>query len=157
LEKVVHHFYRNVFSVVPTGKVREVAAMLKAIHAQEDLEAATQKAQAVASKLESMKLPMAAALVRESAGETWSYMWFPREHWRSLRTNNPIERINREIRRRTRVVGAFPDGQRALMLVSARLRHVSGTRRGSRRYMDMTRLRELETHALENKMEMSAA
>jgi transposase-like protein len=146
---VVHHFYRNVFSVVPTGKVREVAAMLKAIHAQEDLEAATQKAQAVASKLESMK--------RESAGESWSYMWFPREHWRSLRTNNPIERINREIRRRTRVVGAFPDGQRALMLVSARLRHVSGTRRGSRRYMDMTRLRELETHALENKMEMSAA
>jgi len=55
------------------------------------------------------------------------YYSFPREHWRSLRTNNPLERLNREIRRRTRVVGAFPDGQSSLMLVCARLRHMAGT------------------------------
>ena len=66
----------------------------------------------------------------------------PREHWRNLRTNNPLERVIREIRRRTRVVGAFPDGQSALMLVAARLRHIAGTKWGSKRYMDMTRLRE---------------
>jgi len=69
-------------------------------------------------------------------------MSFPREHWRCLRTNNPLERLNREVRRRTRVVGAFPDGNAALMLVAARLRHVAGTRWGTRRYMDMKRLAE---------------
>ena len=52
---------------------------------------------------------------------------FPSEHWTRIRTNNVIERLNREIRRRTRVVGCFPDGNSALMLVCARLRHVAGT------------------------------
>ena len=69
---------------------------------------------------------------------------FPTEHWRQIRTNNPLERIMREIRRRTRVVGAFPDGRSALMLVAARLRHIAGTRWGTRRYLDMQRLREQE-------------
>ena len=72
------------------------------------------------------------------------YMHFPPEHWRSLRTNNPLERIMREIRRRTRVVGSFPDGRSALMLVAARLRHIAGTKWGLRRYMNMDRLKEQE-------------
>ncbi len=67
-------------------------------------------------------------------------MDYPREHWRSLRTNNPLERIIKEIRRRTRVVGSFPDGQSALMLVAARLRHIAGTKWGTKRYLDMNRL-----------------
>ncbi len=57
--------------------------------------------------------------------ETLVYMDFPYTHWQKIRTNNVIERLNREIRRRTRVVGAFPDGNSALMLVCARLRHVA--------------------------------
>jgi putative transposase len=134
------HFYRNVFSVVPRGKVKEVAAMLKAIHAQEDRLSAEQKAKAVADKLEGLRLGKAAEMVRAGIGETLAYMAFPREHWRSLRTNNPLERLMRELRRRTRVVGCFPDGESALMLVAARLRHVAGTRWGSRRYLDMGRL-----------------
>jgi transposase-like protein len=69
-------------------------------------------------------------------------MSFPNEHWTRIRTNNPLERIMREIRRRTRVVGAFPDGKSALMLVAARLRHVAGTNWGLRRYLDMSRLRQ---------------
>jgi putative transposase len=138
------HFYRNVFTVVPKGKVKEVAAMLKAIHAQEDRKAAEEKAQAVVAKLEGMRLSKAAQIVREGAVETLSYYALPREHWRSLRTNNPLERILREVRRRTRVVGSFPDGRSALMLVAARLRHVAGTRWGTRRYLDMGRLREQE-------------
>ena len=91
-----------------------------------------------------MKLPKAAALVREGAVETLSYYAFPREHWRQLRTNNPLERLLREIRRRTRVIGSFPDGESAVMLSAARLRHVAGTRWGTKRYMDMSRLREVE-------------
>jgi len=114
--------------------------MLKAIHAQEDRESARQKAEAVVAKLEAMKLPKAAQVVREGIEQTLSHMAFPREHWRCLRTNNPLERLNREIRRRTRVVGAFPDGTSALMLVAARLRHIAGTRWGLRRYLDMGRL-----------------
>ncbi len=141
-QRCVVHFYRNVWTAVPSGKVREVAAMLKAIHAQEDREAARQKADAVVVKLQQMKLAQAAQLVRDGIEETLSYYEFPREHWRCLRTNNPLERIMREIRRRTRVVGAFPDGQSALMLVAARLRHIAGTKWGSRRYLDMQRLKE---------------
>jgi len=137
------HFYRNVFSVVPRGKMREVSAMLKAIHAQEDLAEAQNKAQAVADKLDSMKLSKAAQMVREGAHETLSYYYFAREHWRQIRTNNPLERIMREIRRRSRVVGCFPDGNSALMLAAARLRHIAGTRWGTRRYMNMERLDEM--------------
>ena len=64
------------------------------------------------------------------------------ENSRCLRTNNPLERVMREIRRRTRMVGAFPDGRSALMLVAARLRYVAGTRWGTRRYLNMHRLGE---------------
>jgi len=141
-QRCVVHFYRNVFSVVPKGKAKEVAAMLKAIHAQEDRAAAREKAAAVAAKLEAMRLGQAAEIVRSGVDETLSYMAFPREHWTRLRTNNVLERIMKEIRRRTRVVGAFPDGRSALMLVAARLRHIAGTRWGERCYMDMERLRE---------------
>jgi putative transposase len=141
-QRCVVHWYRNVMTAVPQGKVREVVAMLKAIHAQEDRSSAEQKAALVVEKLEGMRLAKAAAIVREGVVETLSYMAFPREHWRCLRTNNPLERLNREVRRRTRVVGAFPDGQSALMLVAARLRHVAGTRWGLRRYLDMSRLTE---------------
>ena len=143
-QRCMVHWYRNVFTVTPRGRRKEVAAMLKAIHGQEDREAARAKAEAVATKLEHMKLGQAAAIVRAGVDETLSYMAFPREHWTRIRTNNMLERIMREIRRRTRVVGNFPDGQSALMLVAARLRHIAGTRWGSRQYMDMKRLREQE-------------
>jgi putative transposase len=143
-QRCMVHWYRNVFTVVPRGRRKEVAAMLKAIHGQEDRQAAQEKAEAIAGKLESMKLGQAATVVREGVDETLSYMAFPREHWTRIRTNNMLERIMREIRRRTRVVGNFPDGHSALMLVAARLRHVAGTRWGTRQYMDMERLREQE-------------
>jgi putative transposase len=134
------HFYRNVFTNVPSTKVKDVAAMLKAIHAQEDREASVEKAEQVIEKLKAMKLPAAAKTVEEGIRETLTYTSYPREHWRCIRTNNPMERIMREIRRRTRVVGNFPDGRSALMLVAARLRYISGREWGTRRYLEMTKL-----------------
>ena len=116
-QRCMVHWYRNVLSVVPRGRMKEVAAMLKAIHGQEDRQAAGEKATAIAQKLEAMRLGQAASIVREGAEETFSYMAFPREHWTRIRTNNMLERIMREIRRRTRVVGNFPDGQSAVMRV----------------------------------------
>ncbi len=139
----VVHFYRNVWTAVPTGKVKEVAAMLKAIHAQEDAQAAKEKGRQIVEKLRAMKLAKAAEIVESGIGETLSYYNLPPEHWRCLRTNNPLERLMREIRRRTRVVGAFPDGNSALMLVAARLRHVASTRWGTKRYLQMDRLAEV--------------
>lgn len=111
--------------------------MLKAIHASEDKEAAQEKARAVVSKLKDMKLAAAARKVEESIDETLTYYDFPASHWIRIRTNNPLERLMREIRRRTRVVGSFPDGHSALMLSAARLRHVAGTKWGMRRYLCM--------------------
>ena len=100
--RCVVHWYRNVWTEVPTGKVKEVAVMRKAIHAQEDLEAARGKAVAVVAKRREMKLRQAAETVENGVEETLSYLNFPREHWRNLRTNNPLERVIRESRRRTR-------------------------------------------------------
>ena len=120
-QRCVVHFYRNIFSVVPKSKVKNVAKMLKA-----------------------MKLPEAAKKVEAGIEETLTYCDFPSEHWVKIRTNNVIERMNREIRRRTRVVGAFPDGNSALMLVCARLRHVAGTQWGCKKYMNMKHLETME-------------
>ena len=75
-----------------------------------------------------MRLLKAAELVEAKAHETLTYFAFPSNHWRQINTNNSLERIVREIRRRTRVVGAFPDGHSALMWVAARLRHIASTK-----------------------------
>jgi putative transposase len=138
------HFYRNVFTVVPSKHMRPVADMLKAIHAAEDREAAHDKATAVIEKLRAMRLKEAAQRVQDGIAETLTYYSFPASHWRRIRTNNPLERIMREIRRRTRVVGAFPDGKSALMLAAARLRHIAGTQWGTKRYLKMDLLRDLD-------------
>ena len=142
-QRCVVHFYRNVWTAVPTGKVKEVAAMLRAVHAQEDAQAAREKAAQVVEKLKAMKLARAAEIVAAGVEETLSYYAMPSEHWRSIKTNNPLERLMREIRRRTRVVGAFPDGKSALMLVAARLRYVAATRWGTKRYLQMNRLADV--------------
>lgn len=139
------HFYRNIFSAVPRSKMKLVAKMLKAIHAQENKAAAREKAKQVIQDLQGMKLKKAAKKIRAGLGETLSYMDFPYEHWLRIRTNNGIERLNQEIRRRTRVVGTFPDGNSALMLVCARPRHVAGIQWGNKKYMNIKHLEAAPT------------
>ncbi len=134
------HFYRNVFSVTPRSEVKLVSKMLKAIHAQESKKAAREKAESVAEELRTMKLSEAAKKVEGGIEETLTYCGFPSEHWTRIRTNNVMERLNREIRRRTRVVVCFPDGNSTLMLVCARLRHVAGTQWGNKKYMNTKHL-----------------
>lgn len=146
-QRCIVHFYRNVFSDVPKSKVKLVAKMIKAIHAQESKKASREKARAIIAELRAMKLPEAAKKVEDGIEETLTYCNFPLEHWTRIRTNNVIERLNREIRRRTRVVGCFPDGNSALMLVCARLRHVAGTQWGNKKYMNMKQLEALQHDA----------
>ncbi len=144
-QRGVVHWDRRLFSHVPRAKVREVAAMLKAIHAQEDRAAA--EAKDVVAKLRAARMKKAAELVETGVAETLAYYAFPEPHWRRIRTNNPLERIIGEIRRRTRVVGAFPDGESALNLAAARLRHIAGTPWSTKRSLDMQPLQQakLET------------
>ena len=113
--------------------------MLKAIHAQEDKEAALEKVEAIAEKLEQMKLKAAAERVREIMAEILAYYDFPSEHWRRIRTNNPLA-LQHAVLLTYIVDGA--DGHFALMLVAARLRYVAGTRWGTRRYLRMELLNE---------------
>ena len=141
------HFYCNVLSHVPHSKLRQVSAMLKAIHAQESRETALDKSRRVVEDLKAMRLGKAAELVEDKITETLSYYAYPQTHWLKLRTNNPMERIMREIRRRTRVVGAFPDGNSAVMLVAARLRHIASSKWGVRKYVSMEWLKQQDLEA----------
>jgi transposase-like protein len=95
-----------------------------------------------------MKLKAAADLVEKAIQETFTYYAYPPQHWLKIKTNNPMERLLKEARRRTKVVGAFPDGHSALMLVAARLRHVSSTTWGTRKYMNMELLNEMDQEAI---------
>lgn len=134
------HFQRNVLAKVPRRK-RKTAAELKAVFAMEDRDKTLSKAESVAVELDWMKLGEAASCLCEGIGEATTYQLpeFPMEHWRLIRTNNMIERLNLEIRRRTRIVGQFPDGRSALILVTARIRHVT-QKWPKRRYQDMSLL-----------------
>lgn len=104
--------------------------MPKAIHAMKSREASASKAESVAAELESMRLKEAAKVVCEGFAKTLTHCEMPREHWRRIRTNNATDRLNREIRRRTRVVGTFPDGKSALILVAARPKYVADSEWG---------------------------
>lgn len=142
-QRCMVHMYHNIFSVVPRKTVKEVAKMLKAIHAQENKAAAKEKAKSVISRLREMKLNKAADKLENGLEETLTYMDFPSEHWLRIRTNNVIERVNREIKHRTRVIGTFPDGESALMLVCARLRYIASNDWGKKRYLNMKHLTDM--------------
>ena len=126
------NFDRNVFSVTPRSKVKLVTKMPGAIHSQENKKATREKAKVVVEELRSMKRKEAAGKVEDGIEGTRTYCDFPSEHWTRIRTNNVMERLNRENRRRTRVAGSLPEGNAALMLVCTRLRHVAGTQWATR-------------------------
>ena len=141
-QRCMVHFMRNALSKVPPTHRQWASAALKAVFAMESREAVLAKAESVAAEMEDRRLKAAANCLREGVGETTTYLLpeFPDGHRRRIRTNNMIERLNREIRRRTRVVGSFPDGNSALMLVCARIRYVTDNEWSTRRYLDMSRL-----------------
>jgi len=92
-QRCMVHWHRNVGSSVPRNKAKEVMAMLKAIHAQEDREAAEKKATDVVEKLKLMRLNKAAKTVESGVGETLSYMSYPREHWTRIRCQFALKRV----------------------------------------------------------------
>lgn len=143
-QRCMVHFERNILAKVNPKNRDWAADALKAIFSMESRDKTLEKAESVAKDMEARKLREAAKCLREGIGETTTYLLddYPREHRRRIRTNNMIERLNREIRRRTRVVGSFPDGRSALMLICARVRYVTSSEWSTRRYLDMSRLGE---------------
>ena len=135
-------FMRDVLSKTPPGHREWASAALKAVVAQENRESAMAKAGTVAGEMGERKLKAAANCLREGVGEPTACLLpeFPANHRIKLRTDNMIERLNKEIRRRTRVVGGFPDSNSALMLVCVRIRYVTSRSWSDRRYMDTSRL-----------------
>lgn len=98
-------------------------------------------------ELRSMKPKEAAKKVEDDIEETRTYCDFPGERWARIRTNSVIERLDREIRRRTRVVDCFPDGSSVLMLVCARLCHVAGSQWGNKKCMNVKHLETIPENA----------
>lgn len=127
---------RNVLAKVPKRRRKAVAAQPEATRAQESPGASARKAKEVARSPGTSGLADAARVVEEGYMETPAYARFPPEHWRRIRTNNGIERLNRETRRRTRAVASFPDGRAATMLAAARCERMAEGNWGTKRHLD---------------------
>lgn len=135
------HFYRNILSLCPQRMREEIAASLKTIHDQESADEARAKAQRVISRYRKL-LPEACSVLSQGLEETLAFYGYPRKHWRHIRSNHPLERLFREVRRRSRVVGVFPDIESCLMLAAARLKWAEEKRWGKKRYLDIDLLLE---------------
>jgi len=114
------HFMRNLLSTVPRGAQDAVAAIVRTIFAQPDHASAMTQLHEVARML-SPKFPQATELLQDAAEDVLAHLHFPREHRRRLHSTNPLERLHKEIKRRTRVVGIFPTRDSLMRLVGALL------------------------------------
>lgn len=142
-QRCVVHFYRNVLTKVPRRMMAEFAQGLKAIHAQETAEEARVKAQRLISKYKK-QLPGAVAILEAGLEDTLSFYVYPSKHRTRIRTNNPLERLIKEARRRTKAVGSFPDANSARMLVVARLKWQQERTWEKKRYLDTDLLEEMK-------------
>jgi len=133
---------RNVLSHVPKSAQQMVAATVRTIFNQSDAETAHKQVESVADTLEK-RFPRVSALLRESAEDVLAFMAFPEEHARQIYSTNPLERLNKEIKRRTDVVGIFPTRTSAIRLVGALLMEQSDEWAVSRRYLTQSSLEKI--------------
>jgi putative transposase len=128
------HFMRNLLTRVPKSAQSFVATMVRTIFAQPDADTVHEQHRRIVDQLET-RFPEAAALLEEAAPDLFAFTSFPKEHWRQLWSNNSLERLNKEIRRRTDVVGIFPDRASIIRLVGAVLAEQNDEWQVARRYM----------------------
>ena len=128
------HFMRNLLTKVPKSAQSFVATMVRTIFAQPDAETVHEQHTRIVTQLEE-RFPDAAALLDEAGPDLLAFTGFPKEHWRQIWSNNPLERLNREIRRRTDVVGIFPDRPSIIRLVGPVLAEQNDEWAVARRYM----------------------
>jgi transposase-like protein len=128
------HFMRNLLTRVPKSAQSFVATMVRSIFAQPDAESVHEQHRRIVAQLQG-RFPDAAALLDEAGPEILAFTGFPKEHWRQLWSNNSLERLNKEIRRRTDVVGIFPNRGAIIRLVGALLAEQHDEWAVARRYM----------------------
>ncbi len=128
------HFMRNLLTRVPKNAQSFVATMVRTIFAQPDADTVQEQHRRIVDQLET-RFPEAAALLEEAASDLLAFTAFPKEHWRQLWSNNSLERLNKEIRRRTDVVGIFPNRAAVIRLVGAVLAEQNDEWAVARRYM----------------------
>jgi len=136
------HFLRNLLARVPQRDKAVVAATVRTIFAQPDRQAAGEQLREVGRLLES-RWPAAAHVLLAAADDVLAYMAFPREHWTRLYSTNVLERLNREVKRRTDVVGVFPDVAAVVRLVGAVLLELDDEWQVERRYFSQESMRKL--------------
>jgi transposase-like protein len=128
------HFMRNLLTRVPKSAQSFVATMVRTIFAQPDAATVHEQHRRIVDQLVT-RFPEAAALLDEAGPELLAFTTFPKEHWRQVWSNNSLERLNKEIRRRTDVVGIFPDRAAIVRLVGAVLAEQNDEWAVARRYM----------------------
>jgi transposase-like protein len=128
------HFMRNLLTRVPKGAQSFVATMVRTIFAQPDADTVREQHRRIVIQLEE-RFPDAAALLDDAQADLLSFTGFPKEHWRQIWSNNPLERLNKEIRRRTDVVGIFPNRASVVRLVGAVLAEQHDEWAVARRYL----------------------
>ena len=137
------HFMRNVLCRIPKHSQSLVAAMVKTVYLQPDQESARLQAYSVVEQL-GKRFPQAMSILEEGVMDSLSYMVFPREQWAQLHSTNLLERLNREVRRRTNVVSIFPNRDALIRLVGAILMEVDDEWRcAEKRYFSLSSMKRV--------------
>jgi putative transposase len=140
------HFVRNLLALVPKSAAEMVAATVRTVFAQPDAASAREQWRSVADRFRT-SFPRVAALMDEAEPDVLAYLAFPREHWRQIWSNNPLERLNKEVKRRTDVVGIFPNPAAVIRLVGAVLSEQHDEWQVARRYFSAESLAKLRKEA----------
>ena len=149
------HFMRNLLTQVPKSAQGFVATMVRTIFAQPDADTVHEQHARIVDQLQ-VRFPAAAALLEEAGTDLLAFTSFPKEHWRQLWSNNSLERLNKEIRRRTDVVGIFPNRAAVVRLVGALLAEQNDEWAVARRYMSAESITKALTDPVDEPEEMIA-
>ena len=137
------HFVRNALALVPKSAQQLAAATIRTVFAQPDAASTREQWRRVADNLRP-RFPKLAALLDEAEDDVLAYLAFPAAHWRQIWSNNPLERLNKEVKRRTDVVGIFPDAAAVIRLVGAVLAEQHDEWQVSKRYFSAESLALLD-------------
>lgn len=136
------HFVRNCLAIVPKSAAAMVTATIRTVFAQPDIDAAREQWRRVTEGFRS-RFGRLAALLDDAEPDVLAYLGFPHEHWRQIWSNNPLERLNKEVKRRTDVVGIFPNTAAVVRLVGMVLAEQHDEWQVGRRYFSAESLAKL--------------
>jgi putative transposase len=145
------HFMRNALSLVPKAAQQMVGATIRTVFAQPGAQSAHEQWRRVSDSFRA-RFPKLSELMDEAEEDVLSYAAFPQEHWQKIWSNNPLERLNKEVKRRTNVVGIFPNESAVIRLVGAVLSEQHDEWQVAKRYFSVGSLAKLE-HREEAKIE----